>query len=803
MHSVIQDLRYSIRMLGKQPGFTAVALITLALGIGANTAIFSIVHTVVLKPLPFGQPEQLVRLWESRADRGWTRASGTHANFWDLKDMNRSFEDVGAFRGTSVNLSGLGYPERLSAGRISAEFFRILRVQTVLGRTFLPGEDDPGGDNQVVLLGNELWRTRFGADPNIVGQSLTLDGQGTMVVGVLPAGEPWLNFSDLFLPLVRDPDANRGSFELAMIGRLAPDMSIQSARTDLETVAQRLADLYPEDNEGMGFTVGPASEWGASTTVRRALWILLGAVGFLLLIACVNLANLLLAKATTRQRETAIRTALGADRGRIVRQMLTESLLLGLMGAGLGLLVGWWAIDLVKGLDPEGIPRLGEVVLDQWVLGFSLAVGILTGLVSGLVPALQAPSTGVATALAAAGRTVAGGRTQNRLRGAFVAIEIALSLTLLVGAVLLLRSFSELLQVGQGFQSENRLVAAVNITDSYDGQRTRQLIEQILSRANSVAIVESAAAVSSRPIAGGNTGLGFAAAERPDPEGGVPWASWRLITPDYFRVMGIPLLKGRTFSDRDELAEGKPLSTIISARVAEQLWPGEDPIGRQVILWKGQNDLPAEVVGVVGNMRERGLETEPTLAVYLPYFGMNWSPIQFIVHTAGDPLAFAPTLRSIVSDLDPALPLSDVETLDAIVSDSVSARRFNMVLLAIFAGVALLLALAGIYGVQSYSVARRTSEIGIRVALGASGRTVVRQMMDQGMRPALFGIGLGLAGAFGLSRLMSGLLFGVEPGDPVTYATVALVLVATAMVSCLPPALRALRVDPVKALREE
>ena len=343
----------------------------------------------------------------------------------------------------------------------------------------------------------------------------------------------------------------------------------------------------------------------------------------------------------------------------------------------------------------------------------------------------------------------------------------------------------------------------MNITDSYDGQRTRQLIEQILSRANSVAIVESAAAVSSRPIAGGNTGLGFAAAERPDPEGGVPWASWRLITPDYFRVMGIPLLKGRTFSDRDELAEGKPLSTIISARVAEQLWPGEDPIGRQVILWKGQNDLPAEVVGVVGNMRERGLETEPTLAVYLPYFGMNWSPIQFIVHTAGDPLAFAPTLRSIVSDLDPALPLSDVETLDAIVSDSVSARRFNMVLLAIFAGVALLLALAGIYGVQSYSVARRTSEIGIRVALGASGRTVVRQMMDQGMRPALFGIGLGLAGAFGLSRLMSGLLFGVEPGDPVTYATVALVLVATAMVSCLPPALRALRVDPVKALREE
>jgi putative ABC transport system permease protein len=588
-----------------------------------------------------------------------------------------------------------------------------------------------------------------------------------------------------------------------MIGRLAPGVSFEAARADLATVAQRLEEAYPEENVGMGFTLASASEWGANDTIRRALWVLLGAVGFLLLIACVNLANLLLAKATTRQRETAVRTALGASRGRIARQMLTESLLLGLMGAGLGLLIGWWATTLVKALDPGGIPRLGEVILNKWVLGFTLTIGVLTGILSGLVPALQMPKTGIGTALHAGGRSVAGGRKQRRLRGAFVAIEVALSLTLLIGAVLLLRSFSELLDVERGFQSENRLVVAVNTTDSYDGQRTRQLLEQVLARVNAVPLVQSAAAVSTRPIVGGSTGLGFTSAEQPDPEGGVPWASWRLITPDYFRTMGIPLLKGRIFSSQDEMERDKPLPTIISKRLAEQLWPGEDPIGRRIVLWRGQGDLPGDVIGVVGDMRERGLETDATLAVYFPYLGRDWSPIQFVVQTAGDPLAFAPTLRSILSDLDPTLPLSDIESMDAVVSDSLSARRFNMLLLAIFAGVALLLALAGIYGVQSYSVARRTSEIGIRVALGASGKNVVRQMMDQGMRPALLGIGLGLAGALGLSRLMSGLLFGIEPSDPFTYIVVALVLTAAAVVSCFLPALRALRVDPVTALREE
>jgi putative ABC transport system permease protein len=483
--------------------------------------------------------------------------------------------------------------------------------------------------------------------------------------------------------------------------------------------------------------------------------------------------------------------------------MLTESLLLGLAGAGLGLLIGWWATALVKALDPGGIPRLGEVILNKWVLGFTLTLGTLTGILSGLVPALQMPETGIGTGLHTGGRNVAGGRKQRRLRGVFVAIEVALSLTLLVGAVLLLRSFSELLHVERGFNSENRLIAAVNTTDAYDGEHTRQLLEQALARVNAVPLVQSAAAVSTRPIVGGSTGLGFTSAAQLDPEGGVPWASWRLITPDYFRTMGIPLLRGRAFSSQDEMKRDKPLPTIISKRLAEHLWPGEDPIGRRIVLWRGQGDRPGDVIGVVGNMRERGLETDPTLAVYFPYLGRARSPIQFVVHTAGDPLAFVPTLRSILSDLDPTLPISDIQSMDAVVSDSLSARRFNMLLLAVFAGLALLLALAGIYGVQSYSVARRTSEIGIRVALGASSRSVVLQMMDQGMRPALIGIGLGLLGAMGLSRLMSGLLFGIEPSDPLTYVSIALLLAAASMVSCFVPALRALRVDTVTALREE
>jgi len=801
MQTVLRDVRYALRMMRKRPAFTAVALVTLAVGIGANTAIFSVVQAVLLQPLPFGQPEELVQVWESRVDRGWNRSSFTHANFWDFKELNRTCEGMAAYLGTNVNLLGDGYPEQLSAGRVSAGFFHILRVSPILGRSFLPGEDEPEAENRLVLLSEDFWRRRFGADRTVLGRSLALDGESYTVVGVIPAGEPWLNFADVFVPFVHDPEANRVSFELAVIARLKPGVGLEAVRSDLESVARRLEELYPEENAGIGVSLAPASSWLVDDDLRRAMWVLFGAVGVLLLIACVNLANLLTASTTARQRELAVRSALGASRGRIVRQMLTESLLLGLIGAGLGLVVALGVVSLVRAFDPGGIPRLAQVTLDTSMLAFTAAVGLFAGLLSGLIPALQAPARAVTPALRDGDRSTAGSRTRKRLRDALIACEVALSLVLLVGAGLLVRSFQELLDVDRGFQSDRRLVAAVNLPGSYQRAQIQDFLQRFLARVEAVPQVHSIAGVNMRPIVGGNTGLGIVPAGRPDPEDGVPWAGWRLITKDYFRTMGLPLIRGRVFSEQDRI--GEPWRAIVSQRLAERLWPGEDPIGRQAILWRGQDEIPAEIIGVVGDMRERGLDTEPTLAVYLPYYGAGWVPIHFVIHTAGEPTAVVPTLRSLLAELDPALPLSDVRSLDDIVSASVAERRFNMLLLAVFAGVALVLAVVGIYGVQAYSVTRRTAEIGVRVALGASARAILRLIVGQGMRPALWGIAVGLLGAFGLSRLLTSLLFGIVPSDPATYAGVAVVLAAAALASCYLPARRALSIDPAVALRDE
>jgi len=808
MQSIVQDVRYALRGLSKQPGFTTIALLTLALGIGANTAIFSVVHAVLLRPLPFGEPERLVQIWETRLEKGWTQGSLTHGNFWDFKDRNRAFEGIDAYQGFSLNLTGSGFPERLDAARVSAGFFTTLQVQPVLGRAFLPGEDEPGSGHQLAVLSEDLWQTRFGSDPNIVGRSLTLDGESYTVVGVVPVGGPWLDFADVFIPFVREVDADRTSFELAVIGRLRPGMSMEAAVSDLESVARVLEERFPEENGGMGVYTAPSREWLADADLRKALWILLGAVGLLLLIACVNLANMLMARATVRTRETAVRAALGAGRGRIVRQLLTESMVLGLVGAGIGLLLAQWGIDLLRAIDPPGVPRVDQIAVNSSVLGFTLTVGLLTGILAGLIPAMQMPRTDFVAALREGDRGAVGSRAQKRLRNALVTAEVALSLTLLIGAGLLIRSFDELLNVDRGFQSEDRLVVSINLPASYDAFATRDFLKGFLRRVNSSPQVHWAGAVNLRPIVSGSTGMGILPAGRPeDPDEGIPWAGWRLVTGGYFQTLGVPLLRGRTFDDRDELDMTPPLErawpVILSERLAGLLFPDQDPLGRHVQLWVGQDDVPGEVIGIVGNMRERGLDSDPTLTVYMPYYGSTWSPINFVAHTAAEPTTVVPTLRTILAELDPAVPLSNVTTLDEVVSDSVAARRLNTILLAIFAGVALLLALAGIYGVQAYSVARRTSEIGVRVAMGATGEKVIKQIVTQAMRPALIGIGLGLLGAFALSRLLSSLLFGIAPSDPITYVAVAAVLATTALVSCYLPARRALQVDPVTALREE
>jgi putative ABC transport system permease protein len=528
----------------------------------------------------------------------------------------------------------------------------------------------------------------------------------------------------------------------------------------------------------------------------------MGAVGFMLLIACVNLMNLLLAKATGRAREQALRVALGASRWRIVRQMLAESLLLSALGAGLGIALATGLIALLRASRPGGIPRLAEVAIDPAVLGFTTLVAIVVALLTGLAPALQASHAQLLQTLREGERGVAGERRMGRLRSVLVGAEVALSLSVLVGAGLLLRSFEQLLHVDRGFSSEGRLLVEVSLPPGYDNARLTQFLQQFLARVQALPQVVSAAAVSGRPLGAGSTGLGFAAADRPGQAGAaVPWASWRFVTSDYFAAMGVPLLKGRTFTDGDRV--GEPWRVVVSKRLAEQLWPGQDPIGLRMILWKGQGDRPAEVVGVVGDMRERGLAFDPTLAVYFPYYGAGLSPVQFVVHTRAAPAALVPALRAALRELDASLPLSNVRSLDEMVSASLASRRFTMLLLAAFAVVALLLALAGVYGVLSYAVSRRTNEIGVRVALGASRGDVLRLIVGQGMRPVVQGALLGVAASLLLSRLMTSMLFGIGTSDPLTYAAVTLALVAGAALACYLPALRALRVDATSALRQE
>lgn len=802
MGSIVQDIRHALRTLRKRPGFTAVALVTLALGIGANTAIFSVIQAVLLAPLPFEEPDRLVQVWESRVERGWTHSVMNPANFWDFREQNTTFEDMGALRRSSLNLTVGDYPERVSTGLVSAGFFHSLGVRPVLGRVFLPGEDEPGGGNRLVLLSNEYWHSRFAADTAILGRSLLFDGESYTVIGVLPAGEPWLDQAEVFTPFVYDANADRVGFWLNVVGRLAPGVSIEGARADLTAIAQRLEEAYPESNAGMGVTVESAqSAWLAGADLRRALWILLGAVGFLLLIACANLANLLLASATGRMREMAVRSALGAGRRRIARQVLTESLVLGLAGAAAGLLLAYWGVDLFRAMEPGRIPRADQVSINGWVLGFTIAVGLITGVLSGVIPAIQLPRTDFHTALRESGRGTSGSRAQKRLRGSLVTAEVALSLMLLVGAGLFIRSFFQALSVDRGFQSEGRLVFAVSVPGTYDRARSGEVRDLLIERLREMPGV-LATAVNSRPMSGGSPGMGIVPVGWQEESGeAVPWAGWRLVTRDYFRVMGVRLLSGRTFTEHDLI--GRPWIAMVSERLAERLFPGEDPIGRQVILWHGQDETSAEVVGVVADQREQALDEDPTLMVFLPYYGTGSSSMQFVVHTRGDPMAIAGAARSLLAEIDPTLPISDVQTLDGIVGGTVAGRRFHMLMLAVFAGVAIFLALAGIYGVQSYSVSRRTSEIGVRVAMGATHSQVIRQIVRQGMQPAAIGIGLGLVAAFGIAHLLSSLLFGVAPGDPLTYVGVTLLLAAAALIACYVPALRALRIDPVAALREE
>src|SRR5574338_437537 len=801
--SFMHDLLPGLRTLRRVPGLVVVALLTLALGIGANTAIFSVIYSVLLKPLVFPDADRIVEVWMSFPERGIEQTSWSHGHFWDARDMVRSFEELGAIDFGSANLTGAGEPQQLDAVRVNAGFFKVLGVPPAAGRLLRPGEDAPGHNANIVILSHRFWTRQFGNDPAVVGRTLTLNGVGHEVIGVLPAGTPFLDWADVFRPLVRTANAQRDSWEMYALGRLKPGVTLEGARSDLQQVMRTLGQRYPDSSRGMSGSLSSISEQIAGENTRRALWVLLGSVGFLLLIACVNLTNLLLAKAAARTREIALRAALGASRGRIIRLLLAESLILAVAGAALGLVLSYWSLELLRASRAWGRSRLEEIEINGWILAFTTGVAVITGVLTGLVPALQASRSDLAPALRDGERSVSGSPRQQRVRAVLIAAEVALTLALLVGAGLLLRSFSALLSIDRGFQTERRILFELNLPPSYtesEGKRAEQFVSDFENRLRDMPNVIAVSTVSGRPLSSSSTGMGIVAADHPDSKE-IPLASWRIITRDYFKTMGVPLLRGRTFDERDIIS--KPWRIIISQRLAGLLWPHEDAVGKHAILWKGQGNMDAEVVGVVGNMRERGLADPPTLAVYLPSYGAGRSHVFFAIHTTIPKETLVPMVRSALSNLDPSVPVSNIQTMEEAVAASTASRRFTVILLGAFAGLALILAVVGIYGVTSYSVARQTAEIGVRIALGATHDRVLRLILLKSMIPVGIGIGVGLVTAFLLSRVIANLLFGVTARDPLTYVAVAGLLAFTAVLACIVPARQALRVDVVSALRSE
>jgi len=805
--AVAAEVRQSLRGLRRNPALTVLGTAMLALGMGASIVVFSVFHAALLQPLPFRDAGKVVELWETRLDRGFNQMSFTEANFWDVRAQTHAFQEVAAYHYGEANLTGNGTPEKVTCTLVSAGFFRTLGVSAELGRDFSYEEGGAGTAQRVVILGNRFWRSHFGADPQILGRTLRLDDRVRTVVGVLPPGEPWID-DQTYVPFPFRPGADRGSWEFQVIARLAPGVQPDAARADLQRIAGGLAQSYPNNDKGIGFHMEPSSTWVATDTTRRALWVLLGAVVFLLLIAGLNVANLLLARGISRKREIAVRTALGAGRARLVRFVMMESILLSGFGAALGLALAYAALRAIQALEIGGIPRLADAGLNAWVLAFAVLIAALTGVLSGLLPALQAPASGIAAALRDGDRQT-GSRAQGRLRATLVTGEVALSFLLLVGAGLLIRSFTQLTSENRGFQTENRLLFSVSLPDSYwEKGVAKQFLDRFFTRLAGAPQVIAAGAVSNWPVAGGDPGMGIVPSAGQWSAREIPWAGWRIVSPGYFRAIGLPLLKGRIFDEADKpvwAIKGQPIPqrrVILSERLAKLLFPGGDAVGKQVSLWKGQDGGDAEVVGVTGDMRERGLTADAPLTVYLPY-GQNAVPSEFVIHARGNPLALMPTVRSIVASLDPNLPIADVRSFEEVVYRSVAPQRFNTILLGVFGGLALLLATTGIYGVLSYSMSRRTAEIGLRVALGASSGGILRMSIAQGMRPVLAGLALGAAGAWWVSRYFTALLFGIQPFDAPTYSGVASLLLATALIACYLPGRRAMRIDPSVALRIE
>lgn len=821
IESVVQDARYGLRSFWKAPGFAAVAILTLALGIGANAAIFSVVNAVLLRPLPFPEPDRLVDIWHTpprESFPGVPTFAVSPANFLDWRGQSRTFEGMSAFGYGRYTLTGTGRPEVIRRVAVTRGFFSLFRVQPVLGRVFTDDEDSPGHD-RVVVLSYGLWRSRYGSDPQIVGKNIEMDGRSFEVIGVMAPGFEF--------PLSNDPGfrtqvwkplawtdrerAVRDNHNWGVIARLKDGVTLKQAQAELDAISARLAQEYPKDDKGWGAIVIPLRE-DLVGDARPALLILLGSVAFVLLIACANVANLLLARSLSRQKEIAMRAALGASRRRLLQQALSETLLLALAGGALGLVFAHYGVILIVKFLAERLPRSGEIGLDGWVLAFTLGVSLLTGFIAGLLPALRQAKADLNYALKEApGRTVSDS-VGNRTRGVLVVAEVALSLMLLIAAGLLIRSLAVLRNVNPGFISDHVVVMTVSVPPTKFSEPLPQVqfFDRVLERVRGLPGIQSAGVIDSMPLSDDGSMQPFSIEGRPVvPMADMPEVSVRLISSGYLRAMQIPLLRGREINDSD--AESRAGGILISESLAKQFWPNDDPIGKRLTLYFFPH-LTREVVGVVADVKLFAMnDNRAAPAIYIPLaqltapeggewqsFGMN-----LVVRSDSNPMNVVPAIAGSIHGLDAEVPLLDVRTMTDAVSLSLAPQRFTMLLLAAFAGLALLLAAAGIYSVMSYSVSRRTHEIGIRISLGASSVNVLLLVVRQGLLLALAGSAIGIAGALILSRLMAALLYGVRPTDALTFVSVACLLMIVALAACCIPARRALRVDPMVALRYE
>src|SRR5262245_52748293 len=803
MNNLWQDLRYSARILLKQPGFTLVAASTLALGIGATTALFGVVDSVLLRPLPYRDEARIVTLWQSNEKSRVEREETSPANFFDWRERLQSCEAVAAIEPFGHNLIGSGEPERFRSWLVTENFFEIMGTAALYGRTFLP-EDYLAGRGNVVVLGYSLWQQRFGGDTQLVGQQLTMNGQPHTVIGVMPPEFQYPAGREIWAPRVqREFDRQiRGGTYIKVVGRLKASRTLDQARAELTTVAAQLAAEYPRTNANVGAVMVPLHEVIVGK-VQRELLVLFGAVGFVLLIACANITSLLLARGASRSRELAIRAALGARRTRLIQQLLIESVLLGVIGGTGGILLAYWLIDAIVMFIPGNLPRLEQVALYPLAGAFAAGITILTALLFGIAPAIQMTRRELNPSLKDEGRSIQGGRSRQRLRHLLVVSEVALALALLVGAGLLIRSYVTLMSVNPGFAIENALTLEVQLGRNRSMEQMATFVAEAHEKLKSLPGVRAVGLTTALPFHDNQIDLPtkFSIADRataPDQE---QTANRRSVTPDYLPALGVPLLRGRALSSFDK-ADSPPV-VLINTPLARRHWPLEDPLGKKIAFDSFGRAMTCEIVGIVGDVRPHGLDSEPQPEIYIPYAQDSFGSVTWLVRTEDDPMSLLPAVKEKIREVTPTQTFASTATLEQLLERSTSARRFNLFMLGSFAVLALLLAGVGLYGLISYTTAQRTHEIGIRMALGAQSSDVVRLVIGQGMKLALTGIAIGLAASWELTRLMASLLFGVKATDPLTFAGVSLLLLCVALVACWIPARRATKVDPLTALRIE